>query len=199
MKNNLDLRKNASINIIFGIKLSISILKKRTPEIVVISDVHLGTFGCHATELLEYLNNIKPRKLILNGDIIDIWQFRKSYFPKSHLEVIKKIIDLKPNGTEVIYITGNHDEMFWKFSDSKLRNFTIVDKLVLDLDGKKARFFHGDFLMFPSRMPGGSQNLAVGGITCLYFLTRCLTGSWQKQDGRDTRFPGRLKTVLREQ
>ena len=119
-------------------------MKKRTPEIVVISDVHLGTFGCHATELLEYLNSIQPSKLILNGDIVDIWQFRKSYFPKSHLEVIKKIIDLNSKGTEVIYITGNHDEMLRKFSDSILGNFKIVDKLVLDLDDKKAWFFHGD-------------------------------------------------------
>ena len=68
------------------------ILKKRSVELVVISDVHLGTFGCHATELLEYLNSIKPKILILNGDIIDIWQFRKSYFPKSHLKVVKKLI-----------------------------------------------------------------------------------------------------------
>ncbi|WP_108171523.1 UDP-2,3-diacylglucosamine diphosphatase [Christiangramia gaetbulicola] len=119
-------------------------MKKRKPEIVVISDVHLGTFGCHAKELLEYLNSIKPKKLILNGDIIDIWQFRKSYFPKSHLDVIKKILDLNSKGTEVIYITGNHDEMLRKFSDISLGKFSIVDKLVLDLDGKKAWFFHGD-------------------------------------------------------
>ncbi len=119
-------------------------LKKRKPEIAVISDVHLGTLGCHAKELLEYLNSIQPKKLILNGDIIDIWQFRKSYFPKAHLEVIKKIIDLNAKGIEVIYITGNHDEMLRKFSETNLGNFKIVDKLVLELDGKKAWFFHGD-------------------------------------------------------
>lgn len=144
MKSNSYLSEISLDYLIFGLKLSISILKKRTPEIVVISDVHLGTFGCHATELLEYLNSIQPSKLILNGDIVDIWQFRKSYFPKSHLEVIKKIIDLNSKGTEVIYITGNHDEMLRKFSDSILGNFKIVDKLVLDLDDKKAWFFHGD-------------------------------------------------------
>ena len=50
---------------------------KRKVEIVVISDVHLGTFGCQAKELLNYLNSIEPKKIILNGDIIDIWQFKK--------------------------------------------------------------------------------------------------------------------------
>lgn len=119
-------------------------MKKRTVDIVVISDVHLGTFGCHAKELLNYLNSIKPKVLILNGDIVDIWQFRKRYFPKPHLKIIKKIITLASKGTEVIYITGNHDEMLRKFSDTTMGNFKLVDKLVLDLDGKKAWFFHGD-------------------------------------------------------
>ncbi len=117
---------------------------KRKIEIAVISDVHLGTYGCHAKQLLTYLNSINPKKLILNGDIIDIWQFSKRYFPKSHLKVIKKIMDFAADGVEVIYITGNHDEMLRKFSDTTIGNISIVDKLVLDLDGKKGWFFHGD-------------------------------------------------------
>lgn len=117
---------------------------KRKIEIAVISDVHLGTFGCHAKQLLTYLNSIDPKKLILNGDIIDIWQFKKRYFPKPHLRVIKKIMDMAADGTEIIYITGNHDEMLRKFSNTKIGNISIVDKVVLELDGKKAWFFHGD-------------------------------------------------------
>lgn len=117
---------------------------KRKVEIAVISDVHLGTYGCHAKQLLTYLNSINPKKLVLNGDIIDIWQFSKRYFPKSHLKVIKKIMDFAADGVEVIYITGNHDEMLRKFSDTSIGNISIVDKLVLDLDGKKGWFFHGD-------------------------------------------------------
>lgn len=119
-------------------------MKKRAVELVVISDIHLGTFGCHAKELLNYLNSIKPKKLILNGDIIDIWQFRKRYFPKSHLKVIKKIINFASKGTEVVYVTGNHDEMLRKFSDTTMGNFRLVDKIVLELDDKKAWIFHGD-------------------------------------------------------
>lgn len=119
-------------------------MKKRPVELVVISDVHLGTFGCHAKELHQYLNSIKPKTLVLNGDIIDIWQFRKSYFPKSHLKVVKKLIDFASKGTKVYYITGNHDEMLRKFSDAHMGNFSVVDKLVLELDEKKAWIFHGD-------------------------------------------------------
>ncbi|SFZ91792.1 UDP-2,3-diacylglucosamine pyrophosphatase LpxH [Flaviramulus basaltis] len=117
---------------------------KRKIEIAVISDVHLGTYGCHAKHLLTYLNSIEPKKLILNGDIIDIWQFSKRYFPKSHLKVIKKIMDMASDGVDIIYITGNHDEMLRKFSGTTIGKISIVDKLVLKLDGKKAWFFHGD-------------------------------------------------------
>jgi len=117
---------------------------KRKIDIVVISDVHLGTFGCHAKELYTYLSSIEPKKLILNGDIIDIWQFNKRYFPSTHLRIIKKILDMASKGTEVIYITGNHDEMLRKFSPSHIGNVSIVDKLVLEIDGKLAWFFHGD-------------------------------------------------------
>lgn len=119
-------------------------MKKRKVEVVVISDVHLGTYGCHARELFTYLSSVKPKTLILNGDIIDIWQFRKSYFPASHLKVIKKIISLSSKGTKVYYLTGNHDEFLRKFTDLHLGNLSLLNKLVLDLDGKKAWIFHGD-------------------------------------------------------
>ena len=117
---------------------------KRKVDIVVLSDLHLGTYGCHAKEILHYLNSVKPKKLILNGDIIDIWQFRKRYFPKAHLQIIKKVLALATKGTRVYYITGNHDEKLRRFSETKMGNIYILDKLVLNLDGKKAWFFHGD-------------------------------------------------------
>ena len=119
-------------------------LKKRKIDLAVISDVHLGTYGCHAEELIAYLNSIQPKKLVLNGDIIDIWQFSKRYFPSSHLKVLKKLIGMASKGTEVYYITGNHDEMLRKFADTTMGNVRIANKLVLNLDGKRAWIFHGD-------------------------------------------------------
>lgn len=117
---------------------------KREVDLVVLSDLHLGTYGCRAKELLHYLYAIKPSTLVLNGDIIDIWQFKKSYFPDQHLRVIKYLFDMACQGTEVIYITGNHDEMLRKFSDMSFGNIKLVDKLVLHLGDKKTWVFHGD-------------------------------------------------------
>lgn len=116
----------------------------RKVDIVVISDVHLGTYGCQAKELLHYLKSVQPKQLIINGDFIDIWQFKKSYFPKSHLKIIKKIIDFSNKGTEVTYIIGNHDEFLRRFSNASFGNIALVNKKILELGNKKAWFFHGD-------------------------------------------------------
>ena len=125
-------------------------MRKRELEIAVISDVHLGTYGCYADELLTYLSSIQPKILILNGDIIDIWDFKASYFPASHLKVIKKIISMASKGTEVFYIKGNHDALAGKSAGTTLGNIKFCDKLVLSLDGKRTWFFHGDVLDAPS-------------------------------------------------
>ena len=119
-------------------------MKKRLIEVAVISDVHLGNPNCHADELMAYLSSIDPKKLILNGNIIDIRQFKNHFFPASHLKILKKIIGMASKGTEVIYITGNQDEKLRRFSNTLIGNLSIQDKLVLKLDGKKAWIFHGD-------------------------------------------------------
>lgn len=120
------------------------IMAKREVEIVVISDVHLGTYGCHAKELLKYLKSVKPKVLVLNGDIIDIWQFSKSYWPDAHMKVVRRIMKFVTEGVPVYYLTGNHDELLRKFTDFEVGSLQIIDKLVLNIDGKKAWIFHGD-------------------------------------------------------
>lgn len=135
---------------------------KRKIELVVISDIHLGTYGCHAKELLQYLKSINPKTLILNGDIIDMWSFTKSYFPAAHMNVLRQIIKMSNMGTRVIYITGNHDETLRKYSDFILGNFELLDKIILNIDGKKAWIFHGD--VFDSSTKGYAKILAkLGG------------------------------------
>ena len=119
-------------------------MSKRKVEIVVISDVHLGTYGCNAKALNKYLKSIKTKILILNGDIIDIWQFSKRYWPQSHMKVVQRIFKMLSEDTKVYYLTGNHDELLRKFTDFKMGNFEIINKLVLPIDGKKAWIFHGD-------------------------------------------------------
>ncbi|MBS4066226.1 MAG: UDP-2,3-diacylglucosamine diphosphatase [Chitinophagaceae bacterium] len=137
-------------------------MEKRSVNVVVMSDLHLGTYGCHATEILQYLKSINPTILILNGDIIDGWQFSKRYFPTSHLQVIKEIINLVSKGTRVIYITGNHDEMLRRYSDVEMGNFKLTDKVVMEIDGKMTWIFHGD--VFDATTKGSAKMLAkLGG------------------------------------
>lgn len=119
-------------------------MSKRKLKLAVLSDIHLGTYGCQAKAVNKYLKSIEPEILVLNGDIIDIWQFSKHYWPKSHMKVVQRIFKMLGNGTKIYYLTGNHDEMLRKFTDFNLGNLEVLNKLVLELDGKKAWFFHGD-------------------------------------------------------
>ncbi len=116
----------------------------RKVEAVVISDTHLGTRSCKSKELLGYLKSVQPKILLLNGDIIDIWQFSKSYFPKPQLKVVRQIIKMMEQGTKVHYIIGNHDEALRRFVGLSLGNLSIVNKVLLNFDGKKSWIFHGD-------------------------------------------------------
>ncbi len=118
--------------------------KRREVDVVVLSDIHLGTYGCHAEELLRYLKTIKPKTLVLNGDIIDMWQFSKRYWPQSHMQIVKHITGQLAKGSRIIYLTGNHDEMLRKFAGFRIGSFQILNKKLLSLNGKKAWIFHGD-------------------------------------------------------
>src|SRR6478735_7376355 len=119
-------------------------MEKRNLDVVVLSDIHLGTYGCKARELLNYLRSIQPGMLILNGDIIDGWQFSKRYFPSTHMQVIRELMKFITNGCRVVYITGNHDEMLRKYTDLHIGNLTLTDKMVLEIDSKMTWSFHGD-------------------------------------------------------
>lgn len=173
-------------------------MKKRKVELVVLSDVHLGTYGCHAKELLHYLNSIKPKILVLNGDIIDIWQFRKSYFPKSHLKVIRKIIDFTSKGTKVYYLTGNHDEMLRKFSGTNFGNFKLDDKLVLELDGAKAWIFHGDVFDASVQHSKWIAKLGGWGYDYLILLNRFVNWCLNKMGKEPYSFSKKIKGSVKK-
>lgn len=147
--------------------------KKRKLDILVISDVHLGTYGCHAKELLHYLKSVKPKTVILNGDIIDIWQFSKRYWPKQHMKVIKHFMEWISKGVKIYYVTGNHDEMLRKFTGFKMGSFRIVDKVVINLDNnEKAWFFHGDVFDVTMQHSKWLAKLGAAGYDTLILLNR---------------------------
>ncbi len=160
-------------------------MEKRPVDVAVISDLHLGTFGCHAKEITNYLKSISPHLLILNGDIVDGWQFNKRYFPSSHLDVINEIFHLQASGTRVVYITGNHDEFLRRYSDIHFGNFQLTDKLVIEIDGKLTWIFHGD--VFDNTTKGWAKILAkLGGhgYDMLILLNRAVNYSLKKM-GRE--------------
>jgi UDP-2,3-diacylglucosamine pyrophosphatase LpxH len=154
-------------------------MERRKIDLVVISDLHLGTYGSRAAELEQYLKSIQPKKLILNGDIIDIWQFSKHYFPESHLRVLKVIISLMEQGTEVVYITGNHDEMLRKFKGLSLGNFKIANKLVLNLPTGRAWIFHGDVFDTTMKHSKWLAKLGGKGYDILILINTCM--NWMSQ------------------
>ncbi|MEO6189213.1 MAG: UDP-2,3-diacylglucosamine diphosphatase, partial [Saprospiraceae bacterium] len=98
-----------------------------------------------------YLKSITPKTLIINGDFIDGWAFSKSYFPEVHFEVIRYILKMLNRGTKIIYITGNHDEFLRYCSDVVIGKIQIVDKYILDMDGLKYWFFHGDVFDYSTK------------------------------------------------
>ncbi|MDO9614733.1 MAG: UDP-2,3-diacylglucosamine diphosphatase [Bacteroidota bacterium] len=116
----------------------------RKLDISVISDVHLATLASKAKHLLKYLKSIQPKTLVLNGDIIDSWRFSRNYFPKAHLKVIRQLVKMIEKGVHVVYITGNHDDVFRKFNNTRLGNFSIVNQLELTIENQKIWIFHGD-------------------------------------------------------
>ncbi len=155
-------------------------MRKRSVDIVVISDVHLGTYGCHAKELIKYLKSIKPKKVVLNGDIIDIWQFNKRYWPKSHMKVVKLLMEWVTKGVKVHYVTGNHDEMLRKFTGFKLGSFDISNKLVLNLHGKKAWIFHGDVFDVTMQHSKWLAKLGAMGYDTLILINRAVNLCYKK-------------------
>ena len=121
---------------------------KRNLDILVISDLHLGTYGSEADEVLAYLDSIEADKIVINGDFVDIMLFNKRFWPSSHMKVIKYFLDLISEGKEIYYVTGNHDELIRKFVNFKIQNFKIVNQIVLDTPEGKVWMFHGDVFDF---------------------------------------------------
>jgi UDP-2,3-diacylglucosamine pyrophosphatase LpxH len=174
-------------------------MTKRKCNVVVLSDVHLGTYGCHAKELINYLKSIEPELLVLNGDIIDIWQFRKHYFPSSHMQVIKEIFSLLSKGTKIVYITGNHDESLRRYSGLELGNFQLQDKLVLEIDGKKTWIFHGD--VFDATTKGSAKLIAkLGGhgYDLLIILNRGINWMLQSIGKEKMSFSKKVKNSVKK-
>ena len=113
---------------------------------IFISDLHLGTPGCQAEALLEFLKTHTCDTLYLVGDIIDGWQLRRKWFwPQAHNDVVQKLLRKARKGCEVIYIPGNHDEMARQFFGMSFGDIKVEDEVIhITADGKRLWITHGD-------------------------------------------------------
>lgn len=111
-----------------------------------ISDLHLGTVGCNATMLLDFLRSIECETLYLNGDIIDGWRLRKGWFwPDAHNEVVRRLLKIAHRGTNVVYVVGNHDEVLRDYLGMGFGGITLVNEAVhTTADGRRLLVTHGD-------------------------------------------------------
>lgn len=111
-----------------------------------ISDVHLGFKGCKAEYLLDFLKHTESEFLYLVGDIVDIWSMKKSvYWPQAHNNILRKILSKAKKGTRVIYIPGNHDELFRDHVGIHFGNIEIKRQdFHVNANGMKFLILHGD-------------------------------------------------------
>ena len=118
-------------------------LKFRT---VWISDTHLGTSGCNAELLHDFLHSIKPETLYLVGDIIDGWRLKRGwYWPPRHNDIIRRVLKLANKGTRVVYIPGNHDEALRDYTGLAFGGVEVMQEAIhVTADGKRLLVLHGD-------------------------------------------------------
>jgi len=147
-------------------------MPKRDVDLLVLSDIHLGTYGCHAGELLRYLKTVRPRAVVLNGDIVDIWRLSKHYFPPAHMAVVRHLMGLAAKEVPVYYIPGNHDEMLRRFRGFQLGSLKIVNKLSLTLDGERVWVFHGDVFDVVMQHSRWLAKLGAAGYDTLILINR---------------------------
>jgi len=173
-------------------------MNKRSVDIVVLSDLHLGTVGCHAVELAQYLNSIEPRVLILNGDIFDMWNFKKYYWPSSHMKVVKCLISMMANGTDIYYLTGNHDEVLRKISSLQIGPLFVKDKLVLELNGEKCWIFHGDIFDITMKQTKWIAKIGGKGYDLLIVLNRIINHILETMGRNKISLSRRIKNSVKQ-
>lgn len=122
-------------------------ISKPRVRTVFISDIHLGTPGCQAQALLEFLRTYTSEQLYLVGDIIDGWQLRRRWhWPQAHNDIIQKLLRRVRKGCKVIYIPGNHDEFAREFLGHSFGGIEVVEEVIYEtVDGRKFWVVHGDY------------------------------------------------------
>jgi UDP-2,3-diacylglucosamine pyrophosphatase LpxH len=151
--------------------------QKTAYRTVWISDIHLGTRGSKVEYLDDFMSSIECENLYLVGDIVDGWQMSRgsTYFPQSHVDIIRRFLNKARQGTNVFYVVGNHDEFFRKYMDFittfDIGNIKIADEFVhVTADGRKIWVTHGDLYDGVTRYHAWVSHLGDMGYTALIAL-----------------------------
>ena len=120
--------------------------ERRRFRTIWISDIHLGTKGCNADLLIDFLDHTDSETMYLVGDIIDGWRLKKKlYWPPEHNDIVWRILKRAKRGTRIVYIPGNHDEMFRQFSGLSFGGVEIARAAFhTTADGRRLMVLHGD-------------------------------------------------------
>lgn len=126
--------------------MNASLDTKRRYRTIWISDIHLGTRGCKADDLLDFLKSTESETLYLVGDIIDGWRLRRSwYWPQSHNDVVQKLLRKARKGTRVVFVPGNHDEFARDYHGLLFGDIQVVTTILhKTADGRQLLVLHGD-------------------------------------------------------
>ena len=141
-----------------------------------ISDIHLGTKGCQATKLLDFLKKNDSEYLYLVGDIIDGWRLKKNwYWPQEHNDVVQKILRKVRKGTKVTYVPGNHDEFAREYVDHHFGGVKVEEKVIHETAaGRRLLILHGDEFDVVVRYAKWLAILGDGAYTILLVLNNWL-------------------------
>jgi UDP-2,3-diacylglucosamine pyrophosphatase LpxH len=123
-------------------------MQKLRVKTVILSDVHLGTTDCRAAEVNHFLKHVRCEKLILNGDIIDGWQLRRSgSWTKAHSRFVRIVLKmLEKRDTQIVYLRGNHDDILARFLPLQFENLQIVEQHIHEGVDRRYLVIHGDVL-----------------------------------------------------
>jgi UDP-2,3-diacylglucosamine pyrophosphatase LpxH len=190
-----------------------------------ISDLHLGTRGCKAEFLLDFLKYTEAETIYLVGDIIDGWRLRKSwYWPQTHNDVIQKVLRKVRKGTRVVYVPGNHDEWLRDFTQLQFGGVEVVEDAVhVTVDGRRLLVIHGDAFdavvmnarwlallgdgaYFADAVADEARRRGVDGVVCGHIhhaelreiggILYCNTGDWVEScTALVEHFDGRLELI----
>ncbi|MEQ9639264.1 MAG: UDP-2,3-diacylglucosamine diphosphatase [Alphaproteobacteria bacterium] len=126
--------------------MTIARSRPRSHRTIFLSDIHLGSRGCQAETLLDFLRVNEAERIYLIGDIVDCWSLRRSwYWPQSHNDVVQKLLRKARKGTEIIYVPGNHDEVFRDYCGTHFGGVEVMREALHETaDGRRLLVVHGD-------------------------------------------------------